>query len=139
MRLMLWQKAFIEVLYSYKMTEDGTDRFRRVLLLISRKNCKSEMCSGLALTELITGMDGADIVCSSNDDTQASILYDAINTMRMMIDPKSKDTWKNQQHIKCLVNGSKVFMLLLADEHLRNWSGIPFLQPQFLDLGIWCP
>ena len=120
MKLMLWQKAFIEVLYSYKMSEDGTDRFRRVLLLISRKNCKSEMCSGLALTELITGMDGADIVCSSNDDTQASILYDAINTMRLMIDPKSKDTWKNQQNIRCLVNGSKVFKL---SDRTRNKEG----------------
>ena len=120
MKLMLWQKAFIEVLYSYKMAEDGTDRFRRSLLLISRKNTKSEMCSGLALTEMITGMEGADIVCSSNDDTQASILYDAINTMRLMIDPKSKDTWKNQQHIKNLINGSKVFKL---SDRTRNKEG----------------
>ena len=38
MKLMLWQKALIETMYSWKMTEDGTDRFRRVMLLISRKN-----------------------------------------------------------------------------------------------------
>lgn len=120
MKLMLWQKAYIETLYSYKMKYDGTDRFRRSLLLIARKNTKSEMCSGLALTEMITGADGADIVCSSNDDTQASILYDAINTMRLMIDPKSNDTWKNQQHIKCLVNGSKVFKL---SDRTRNKEG----------------
>lgn len=120
MKLMLWQKAFIEVIYSYKMSVDGTDRFRRVLLLIARKNTKSETCSGLGLTEMITGNDGADIVCSSNDDTQANILYDAINTMRLMIDPKSKDTWKNQQCIKNLVNGSKVFKL---SDRTRNKEG----------------
>ena len=120
MILMLWQKAFIEVCYSFKMSKDDTDRFRRVLLLIARKNTKSETCSGLALTELITGADGEDIVCSSNDDMQANILYEAINTMRLMIDPKQKDTWKNQQWIKCLINGSKVFKL---SDRTRNKEG----------------
>lgn len=120
MILMSWQKAFIETMYSFKMTEDQTDRFRRILLLISRKNTKSETCSGLGLTELITGNDGSDIVCSSNDDNQASILYNAIDTMRLMIDPKQKDTWKNQQWIKCKINGSKVFKL---SERTRNKEG----------------
>ena len=120
MKLMLWQKALISVAYGFKMAVDGTDRFRRILLLISRKNTKSETCSGLALTELITGNDGADIVCSSNDDNQANILYEAINTMRLMIDPKQQDTWKNQQHIKCKINGSKVFKL---SDRTRNKEG----------------
>lgn len=120
MKLMLWQKAFIEVIYSFKMVEDGTDRFRRILLLIGRKNTKSETCSGLGVTELITGNKGSDIVCSSNDDSQANILYEAINTMRLMIDPKQKDTWKNQQCIKCQFNGSKVFKL---SDRTRNKEG----------------
>lgn len=120
MILMPWQKAYISVLYGFKMASDLTDRFRRSLLLISRKNTKSEFCSGLGLTELINGNDGSDIVCSSNDDNQASILYNAIDTMRLMIDPKQKDTWKNQQWIKCLINGSKVFKL---SDRTRNKEG----------------
>ena len=120
MKLMLWQKAFISAVYGFKMADDLTDRFRRILLLIARKNTKSETCSGLALTELITGNDGSDIVCSSNDDNQANILYEAINTMRLMIDPNQKDTWKNQQHIKCTFNGSKVFKL---SDRTRNKEG----------------
>ena len=120
MKLMLWQKAFISAMYGFKMAADLTDRFRRVLLLIARKNTKSETCSGLGLTELITGNDGADIVCSSNDDNQANILYQAIDTMRLMIDPKQKDTWKNQQWIKCKINGSKVFKL---SDRTRNKEG----------------
>lgn len=120
MKLMLWQKAFISAMYGFKMAEDRTDRFRRVLLLIARKNTKSETCSGLALTEMITGNDGSDIVCSSNDDNQANILYEAINTMRLMIDPEQKDTWKNQQHIKCKFNGSKVFKL---SDRTKNKEG----------------
>ena len=120
MKLMLWQKAFISVVYGFKMSSDLTDRFRKILLLIARKNTKSETCSGLALTELITGNDGSDIVCSSNDDNQANILYQAIDTMRLMIDPKQKDTWKNQQWIKCKINGSKVFKL---SDRTRNKEG----------------
>ena len=104
MILMLWQKAFISATYGFKMADDLTDRFRKVILLIARKNTKSETCSGLGLTELITGNDGSDIVCSSNDDNQASILYNAIDTMRLMIDPYQKDTWKNKQWIKCKIN-----------------------------------
>lgn len=120
MILMLWQKALISAIYGFKMASDGTDRFRRILLLIARKNTKSETCSGLALTEMICGAEGEDIVCSSNDDNQAGILYDAINTMRLMIDAKQKDTWKNQQHIRCKINGSKVFKL---SERTRNKEG----------------
>ena len=120
MILMLWQKAFISAMYGFKMAADHTDRFRRILLLIARKNTKSETCSGLGLTELITGNDGSDIVCSSNDDNQASILYNAIDTMRLMIDPKQQDTWKNQQWIKCKINGSKVFKL---SDRTRNKEG----------------
>lgn len=120
MKLMLWQKAFISAMYGFKMPEDLTDRFRRILLLIARKNTKSETCSGLGLTEMITGNDGSDIVCTSNDDNQANILYDAINTMRLMIDPKQQDTWKNQQYIKCKFNGSKVFKM---SDRTRNKEG----------------
>ena len=37
MQLMLFQKAWISALYGFKMP-DGTDRFRRTLLLQARKN-----------------------------------------------------------------------------------------------------
>lgn len=120
MVLMLWQKALIEVMYSFKMTDTGYDRFKKVLLLIARKNTKSETCAALSLTELITGPSGADIVCSSNDDNQASIIYDAIDTMRLMIDPTSVDTWRNQRFIRCKITDSKVFKL---SDRTRNKEG----------------
>ena len=111
MKLMLWQKAFIEVIYSFKMADTGFDRFKKIVLLIGRKNTKSETCSALGLTEGFEGPDGADIVCSSNDDAQANILYEAINTMRLMIDPKSQDTHKNINCISIKEKGSKIFKL----------------------------
>ena len=120
MKLMLWQKAFIEVVYSFKMADTGFDRFKKILLLIARKNTKSETCSALGNSELILGPDGADIVCSSNDDTQASIIYDAIDVMRLMFDPTELDTSRNQRFIKNKVNGSKIFKL---SDRTKNKEG----------------
>ena len=120
MILMLWQKAFIEAVYSFKMSETTFDRFKKVLLLIARKNTKSETCSALGLSELIVGNEGADIVCSSNDDNQASITYDAIDTMRRLIDPDDLDTKRNQRFILNKTNGSKIFKL---SERTRNKEG----------------
>lgn len=130
MILMLWQKAFIEVAYSFKMAdktyidvygqEKHVDRFQKIVLLIGRKNTKSETCSALELTESIIGNEGADLVCSSNDDVQASILYDAIDTMRLMIDPEQIDTKKNQRFIKIMPTNSKIFKL---SDRTRNKEG----------------
>lgn len=120
MKLMLFQKAFIEVIYSFKMAFTGFDRFKKVILLIGRKNGKSELCSALMLTEMIMGNSGSDIVASSNDDTQANILYDAVDVMRKMIDPDQKDTWRNQMHIRNKLTNSKIFKL---SDKTRNKEG----------------
>lgn len=120
MKLMLFQKAFIEVIYSFKMAFTGFDRFKKVILLIGRKNGKSELCSALMLTEMIMGNAGSDIVASSNDDTQANILYDAVDVMRKMIDPEQKDTWRNQMHIRNKLTNSKIFKL---SDKTRNKEG----------------
>lgn len=115
MELLLWQKAFIEVFHSFKIrsVDSGTwvDRFQESLLLISRKNGKSELIAAMQLTELILGREGSDIVCSGMDDGTADLAYQAIDTMRLMIDPKQVDTWRNQKGIKCLVNGSHIYKL----------------------------
>ena len=120
MLLMLWQKAFVEVLYSFKIAETGRDRFKRAILLIGRKNTKSETCNGLAFTELMLGAAGSDIVCSSNDDSQANILFDGINTMREQFDPKNRRTHKNLSFIKNRRTNTKVFKL---SDKTRNKEG----------------
>ena len=130
MKLLLWQKAFITAVYSFKMADElyidpsgkekHVDRFKKCVLLIARKNAKSETCSGLMLTESILGNEGADLVCSSNDDVQANILYDAIDTMRLMIDPEQKDTWRNQKWIRINDTNSKIFKI---SDRTRNKEG----------------
>lgn len=119
MKLLLFQKAFISALYGFKMPE-GNRRFKKAIYLIARKNGKSELCSALGLAEFILGNDGSDIVCSSNDDTQASILYDAIDLMRQMIDPKDLDTKRNQRFILNKVSNTKIFKM---SERTRNKEG----------------
>lgn len=119
MKLMLFQKAFISALYGFKMP-DGSNRFKKALFLISRKNGKSELCSGLGLSEFINGNEGSDIVCSSNDDNQASILYDAVDLMRQMIDPKNEDTKRNQRFILNKVTNTKIFKM---SDRTRNKEG----------------
>lgn len=120
MVLMLWQKALIEAFYSFKMADSGLDRFKKLLLLIARKNTKSETSSALAEAELIVGNPGADIVASSNDDAQASIVFDAIDTMRQLIDPKDQDTKRNQRYILNKVNNTKIFKL---SDRTKNKEG----------------
>lgn len=123
--LMLWQKAFIEALYSFKMAREWmqgreVDRFKKALLLIARKNTKSETCSALGNAEFIVGNEGADIVCSSNDDAQASIVYDAMNTMRQLYDPDDLDTKRNQRFILNKATETKIFKL---SDRTRNKEG----------------
>ncbi len=120
MVLMLWQKAFIEAVYSFKMSDTSLRRFKKIILLIARKNTKSETCSALGLTEFFLGNAGSDIVCSSNDDSQASLIYDAIDTMRMLIDPEDLDTKRNQRYILNKVNNTKIFKL---SDRTRNKEG----------------
>lgn len=126
MKLMLWQKAFIETLYSFKMARDlmdnnrAVDRFKKALLLIARKNTKSETCSAIGNSEFIVGPDGSDIVCSSNDDAQASIVYDAIDTMRQLYDPSDVDTKRNQRFILNKTTNTKIFKL---SDRTKNKEG----------------
>ena len=125
MVLMLWQKAFIEALNSFKMAREWKegreiDRFKKALLMIGRKNSKSETCSAMGNAEFIVGNEGSDIVCSSNDDAQASIVYDAMNTMRQLYDPDDLDTKRNQRFILNKATNTKIFKL---SDRTRNKEG----------------
>ena len=115
MRLLLWQKAFIEVVYSFKMksldTGKWVDRFQEILLLISRKCGKTSTISAIQLTDLLIGKPGTDIVCSGMDDGTADLAYQDIDCMRLLIDSKQKDTWRNQKGISCKYNNNHIYKL----------------------------
>ncbi len=120
MVLMLWQKAFIEAIYSFKMSDTSLRRFQKVLLIIGRKNTKSETCSAIGLTEFYVGNSGSVICCSSNDDSQASINHNKMDTMRRMLDPNDLDSARNQSHIYNKVNNSEIIKI---SDRTRNKEG----------------
>ena len=95
----------------------------RHLFLCGERNTvthNSETSSGLALSEFIVGNNGADICCSSNDDTQSSLVYDAIDTMRMLIDPDDLDTKRNQRFILNKNTNTKIFKM---SDRTKNKEG----------------
>ena len=117
-KLLLWEKALIEAFYSFQ--KNGNKRFKKLILLIARKNGKSTLCSALSNAELFCGNGGSDIVCSSNDDSQANIIFDEINSMREWSPALSKRSHKNLKGIFNLTNKSKVFKI---SDRTRNKEG----------------
>ena len=106
--LELWEKAFIEAFYSFKWTKTGLRRFKKAILLIARKNGKSTLCAAISLAEFFCGTGGNDIVCSSNDDAQAGIIFDEIANMREWSKSLEKRSHKNNKGIFNLKNKSTI-------------------------------
>lgn len=94
-KLMPWQKAFWECIYSFKMRETGLRRFTEALLEISRKNGKSTCFAADGLADLFIGRGGSDIACCSNDDRQCRLIWEEIGGMRERLDPKRVTTRSN--------------------------------------------
>jgi phage terminase large subunit-like protein len=84
--LLLYQKAFIEAIYSFKIYDEEIGRqvrlYQDILFLVGRKNGKTPLIGAICLAEFFCGEPGTKILCSSNDYEQASLMFDAINNMR---------------------------------------------------------
>lgn len=80
--LELWEKAILQTAYGFKERTTGFRRFNEVVLLVARKNGKTTFIAGIDLAEFFLAKGGVDIVCASNTNDQASILYEEINNMR---------------------------------------------------------
>lgn len=109
--LMPWQKAFWEALYSFKRAETGQRRFTEALLEIARKNGKSTMLAADGTRDLFVGEGGMDIVCASNDDRQAKLIWSEMAGMRERLDPKKTITSKNLVELKNKKRNITVFRL----------------------------
>ena len=111
LKLMPWQKAWWEAVYSFKMKDTGFRRFTEGLLEIARKNGKSTMLAGDGNYELFVGEGGTDICCASNDDRQARLIWSEIAGMRSRLDPKKSITSQNLTEIKNRAKNITVFRL----------------------------
>jgi phage terminase large subunit-like protein len=108
--LELWEKAFLEASYGFKMRETGLRRFNEVLLVVARKNGKTTFIAGIDLAEFFLSKGGVDIVCASNTNDQASILFEEINNMREQSRPlrNEKRSKKNIFYIYSPKNKNKI-------------------------------
>ena len=118
--LELFQKALLEVSYGFKMADTGFRRFNEVLLLIARKNGKTTLVAGINLAEFFLSSGGVDIICSSNTNEQASILYDEINNMREQSKALSKRSKKN---IFCIYSPKNKNKIKKLSAQSRNKDG----------------
>jgi len=101
--LVLFQKAYIVAFYSFKIFDEEIGCWVRLyqesLLLIGRKNGKTPLIAAKDLAEWFCGLEGLNILCSSNDYEQASLMFDAINAMREESPALEKVTRKNMKGI----------------------------------------
>lgn len=111
LKLVPWQKAFWEVLYSFKMADTGLLRFTEALLEIARKNGKSTMFAGDAMYDLFLGPGGMDICCASNDDRQARLIWGEIAGMRERLDPRRALTKPTLTELRNRSRGITIFRL----------------------------
>lgn len=118
--LELWEKAVIEIFYSFRFSDSNLRRFKKLILLVARKNGKSTFCAALCFAEFMIGNAGSDIVCSSNDDAQANLIFSEIANMREKFDRKNKRTHKNLKGIFNLKNDSTITKL---SEKTQNKEG----------------
>lgn len=110
-KLLPWQKAFWEPLYSFKMADTKFRRFTEALLEVARKNGKSTMFAADANYDLFMGGGGEDICCASNDDRQAKLIWSEVGNMRARLDPKKTITGQNLTEIKNKIKNITVFRL----------------------------
>lgn len=111
LKLMPFQKAWWEAIYSFKMSDTGKRRFTEGLLEIARKNGKTTTFAGDGDYDLFCGEGGTDICCASNDDRQARLVWNEIGGMRSRLDPKKLLTGQNLTEIKNKQKNITIFRL----------------------------
>ena len=80
-RLELWQKAFISVIFGI-VDKEGLRQFREVVLVVGRKNGKTLLASAIAeYMAFLDGEYGARIYFSAPKLEQARLCYDAFHQM----------------------------------------------------------
>ena len=119
-KLLPWQKAWWEAVYSFKMADTGLRRFTEGLLEVARKNGKSTMFAADGNYDLFIGEGGTDICCASNDDRQAKLIWKEIGGMRSRLDPTKALTGQNLTEI---INKKKNITIFRLSSKTQNKDG----------------
>ena len=119
-KLMPFQLAFFESLYSFKMADTNLRRFIEGLLEIARKNGKSTMLAADGTADLFIGQGGSEICCASNDDRQSKYIWREVAGMRQRLDPKKSITSQNLVEIR---NDFKNIIISRMSSKTQNKDG----------------
>ena len=123
LKLMLWQKAFYEAVYSFYDKATGLRLINEGFLEVARKNGKSTMIAGDIDTDVFIGEGGINICCCSNDDRQAKFIWQEVAGMRSRLDTKNEITSHNLTEIK---NDKKNIKVLRLSSKTQNKDGFNF-------------
>lgn len=125
LKLMLWQKAFFEAIYSFKEKATGLRLINEAFLEVARKNGKTTMIAGDCDSDLFIGEGGVNICCASNDDRQARLIWNEVAGMRKRLDKRDEITSNTLTEIK---NKAKNIKILRLSSKTQNKDGFNFIK-----------
>lgn len=118
LKLMLWQKAFLALLFGWK-DKNGYRRFKECILIIARKNGKTELASALAHDMLLNDKEnGPEIVCAANAKEQAMLTFNEAANMRTQSAALRKVEKKRRSDIYCPYNFGTIKALASKTDNL---------------------
>ncbi len=117
LKLELFQKAYIQLLFGWLEKETGYRRFRETMFLCGRKNGKSTLLSGIALYMLIADYEGAAEIYSvaTKKDQAKKVLTEAINMIKQS--PELRAVIKKRRNDIYFPATSSVFEALASDSN----------------------
>lgn len=125
LKLMLWQKAFYEAVYSFYDKATGLLLINEAFLEVARKNGKSTMVAGDFNTDLFIGQGGVNYCVCSNDDRQAKLIWQEVAGMRQRLDIKDEVTSQNLTEIR---NDLKNIKVQRMSAKTQNKDGFNFIK-----------
>lgn len=115
-----WQRSIVRRIF--KKRPDGRRQYRTVLLMLPRKNGKSELAAALGLYGLLAaGEAGAEVYCAAADKDQASLVFGVALQMLRNNPALDEECYvvASQKRIKHPSTGS-VFRAISADAHTAH-------------------
>ena len=117
LKLELFQKAFIQLLFGWLEKDTDYRRFRETMFLCGRKNGKSTLLSGIALYMLIADYEGAAEIYSvaTKKDQAKKVLTEAVNMIKQS--PELRAVVKKRRNDVYFPATSSVFEALASDSN----------------------
>ena len=117
LKLELFQKAFIQLLFGWLEKDTGYRRFRETLFLCGRKNGKSTLLSGIALYMLVADYEGAAEIYSvaTKKDQAKKVLTEAVNMIKQS--PELRAVLKKRRNDVYFPATSAIFEALASDSN----------------------